>query len=51
MAMIGDFNGDARSDLVWRHSTTGRNVVWFSANSATAQALTTVTSLQWNIVP
>jgi hypothetical protein len=25
----GDFNADARSDLLWRHAGSGENVVWF----------------------
>jgi hypothetical protein len=25
----GDFNGDAKDDIVWRHHTTGRVIVWY----------------------
>jgi hypothetical protein len=27
-----DFNGDRKSDVLWRHATTGQNVIWRSAN-------------------
>jgi len=26
---LGDFNGDAKPDLLWRNTTSGENVVWF----------------------
>jgi subtilisin-like proprotein convertase family protein len=29
MAGTGDFNGDARPDILWRHATSGENVAWF----------------------
>jgi hypothetical protein len=40
VARSGDFDGDGRDDLFWRHwsSTTGENVIWKSANPATRQA-------------
>ncbi|MBE9032200.1 FG-GAP repeat protein [filamentous cyanobacterium LEGE 11480] len=25
----GDFNGDKKSDIVWRHRTSGTNIVWY----------------------
>ena len=28
LATVGDFNGDAANDLLWRHNATGRNVIW-----------------------
>ena len=31
----GDYNGDGRADILWRNSSTGANVIWRSANSAT----------------
>jgi cysteine-rich repeat protein len=45
-----DFNGDARSDVAWRNTQTGANSIWRSANAATAQAVTGVTNLSWEIV-
>ncbi len=32
----GDYNGDSRADILWRNSRTGANVIWRSANAATA---------------
>jgi subtilisin-like proprotein convertase family protein len=29
MAGTGDFNGDAKPDILWRHDLSGQNVVWF----------------------
>jgi plastocyanin len=45
----GDFNGDGRSDILWRNGSTGANAIWFSANSTTAQALHTVPTA-WGVV-
>ena len=46
----GDFNGDARSDILWRNSMDGKNVVWRSANSATPQAVAPVPAQAWKVV-
>jgi subtilisin-like proprotein convertase family protein len=29
MAGTGDFNGDAKPDILWQHDVSGQNVVWF----------------------
>ena len=29
IAGIGDYDGDGRSDIVWRNETTGQNSIWF----------------------
>ncbi len=47
---FSDFNGDGRSDLLWRNHSTGANVIWLSANSATLQAVTAVINLDWRVV-
>jgi hypothetical protein len=47
----GDFNGDGKSDVFWRNTTTGGNVVWRSASSATQQPVTGVSSQAWTVVP
>ena len=47
-ARRSDFNGDGRSDILWRKST-GANAIWRSANSATPQAVTAV-STSWRVV-
>jgi len=45
-----DFNGDGESDILWRHSTTGENKLWKSADSADYQNLTTAPNLDWKVV-
>jgi plastocyanin len=45
----GDFNGDGRSDILWRNGSTGANVIWLSANSATTQTVLAV-STAWRVV-
>ncbi len=44
-----DFNGDGRSDIFWRNGSSGGNAVWFSASSATQQALPAVPTA-WRVV-
>lgn len=44
-----DFNGDGVSDVLWRNTNDGRNVVWRSASSATPQAVTAVTAQAWKV--
>ncbi|QSX77378.1 FG-GAP-like repeat-containing protein [Agrilutibacter solisilvae] len=47
---VADYNGDGRSDLFWRNSQTGANVLWRSGNAATQVALTTVADANWRVV-
>jgi hypothetical protein len=49
VAGIGDFDGDGRSDILWRNATTGRNAIWRSGNSATGLGIATVSNLDWKI--
>ena len=44
-----DFNGDGRSDILWRNGSTGANSIWRSASSAAGQALATV-PVAWRVV-
>ncbi|MBF0291313.1 MAG: S8 family serine peptidase [Nitrospinae bacterium] len=40
---VGDFNGDGKSDILWRHAGTGKTIVWFmNGASVTNRAVTTV---------
>jgi cysteine-rich repeat protein len=48
--VTADFDGDGKSDVLWRNSSSGGDTIWKSANSATQQAMTTVTSQSWAIV-
>src|SRR5690606_23715504 len=45
-----DFDGDGKSDILFRHAGNGQNVIWKSANGATQQAVTPVPNLAWTIV-
>lgn len=45
-----DYDGDGRSDLFWRHSSAGQNVIWRAANSAAPMQVTTVSDTRWKIV-
>jgi hypothetical protein len=45
-----DFNGDGRSDILWRNNQDGRNTIWQSANATTQQATTGVTDMAWKVV-
>ena len=40
-----DFDGDGKSDILWRNGTTGANAIWKSANSATTQAINGVATV------
>ena len=44
-----DFNGDARSDILWRNTVDGENAIWLSANSATPQAMSAVPQQAWRV--
>jgi len=52
IAGTGDFDQDGRSDILWRHATTGQNAIWFM-NGTTVKAgsalIATVGDLNWNI--
>ncbi len=40
-----DFNGDGKTDILWRNSSTGENTAWFmNGSQATTQTLTTLGS-------
>ena len=45
-----DFNGDGKSDILWRNGSTGADSIWLSANSATKQAVATVSNAAWKAV-
>lgn len=38
----GDFNGDGRSDVLWRHSASGANTIWATADSSTRVPVSTL---------
>jgi cysteine-rich repeat protein len=48
--VIGDYNGDGKSDVFWRNTSTGANTIWRSGSNATTQAVKGVTILSWELV-
>jgi choice-of-anchor B domain-containing protein len=50
----GDYNGDDKTDIVWRHGGSGQNVVWFMDGtvlvSGTFTTPSTVADTAWRIV-
>ena len=47
----GDFDGDARSDLLWRNTVTGQNIGWLmnGATVASAVSLPTIADTNWEV--
>jgi hypothetical protein len=50
----GDFNGDGKTDILWRHAVSGQNVVWFmDGTSLVSGAFTNpsaLTDVRWRMV-
>ena len=44
-----DFNGDGKSDILWRNSSSGENKLWRSGNSQTAQSIISVGDVEWKV--
>ena len=46
-----DFNGDGKSDLIWRNTQTGENLVWLmdGATQIGTGTLTAVPDLNWRL--
>ena len=44
-----DFNGDGKSDLLWRNTSTGADVIWRSASNTSTQAVAAVADQNWKI--
>jgi Ca2+-binding RTX toxin-like protein len=47
---VGDFDGDGKSDILWRNTDTGVNTIWKSGNSATSQSVSPLTNQDWKVV-
>ena len=45
----GDFDGDGRSDILWRNTGNGNDAIWKSGNAATPQAVTGVSNQTWAV--
>ena len=51
IAGVGDFNGDGKSDILWRNSATGENAIWLM-NGATLSGsaiFATITDFNWSV--
>lgn len=49
---VGDFNGDGKSDILWRDSTTGEVYVWLiNGTSIVGQGSPYTVSSDWQIYP
>jgi len=49
---VGDFDGDGKSDILWRNSTTGENYIYFMDGTAIKPAegfIRTVTDQNWQV--
>lgn len=42
-----DFNGDGKSDILWRNFSSGRNRYWSAAKSTSGRELAAVDNLKW----
>jgi hypothetical protein len=51
LAGATDFNGDAQTDLLWRHSGSGQNAVWFMNGTSLVSGTptTTLADTRWQI--
>jgi hypothetical protein len=50
IAARNDFDGDGRSDLFWRNTRSGVNVIWSTGNSVLKRQVSAVTSQAWQVV-
>jgi hypothetical protein len=54
MVAVGDYNADQRPDIVWRHQSSGQNVVWFMngavMSSGTLTNPSTLPDTDWKLV-
>jgi hypothetical protein len=46
---VGDFDGDGRDDVFWRHSTDGRNTIWRGGDGSDQQAVARVDNVKYMV--
>jgi hypothetical protein len=48
----GDYNGDGKTDILWRNKSTGQNIVWLMNGTTLGSyvELMQVTDINWQIV-
>ncbi|MBF0402560.1 MAG: hypothetical protein HQL00_01240 [Nitrospirae bacterium] len=51
IAATGDYNSDGITDIVWRHKTSGQNVIWLINGVYVTDMVTlpTLSDLNWEI--
>jgi len=51
IAGVGDFDGDGKSDILWRHANTGENWMYLmeGTNILESKSINTVSDLNWQI--
>ena len=45
-----DFNGDGMADLLWRNSSSGKNLIWLSGKSAKKLPVAVQENLNWYVI-
>ena len=45
----GDFDGDRKTDILWRNPRTGQNAIWRSGDYNSQMAITDVANVNWNV--
>ncbi|NUS61971.1 MAG: hypothetical protein HOQ01_13570 [Lysobacter sp.] len=45
----GDFNGDKKSDIIWRNNVSGTNTIWLTANVSTRLTMASMFDMAWDI--
>ena len=53
VAGVGDFDGDGKSDILWRNSSNGQNAIWFMNGTTvlpSSTAITPIADTTWNVV-
>ena len=49
IAGLGDFDGDGRADILWRHAASGANTIWRAAGHDRQTPVTAVTNTRWQV--
>jgi len=46
---VGDFDGNGKSDLVWRNNTTGQTATWLMNGTTPASSAVVLTDVNWAV--
>jgi hypothetical protein len=50
VAAVGDFDGNGKDDVLWRHGVTGESEYWRAAIPTVARPVARVASSSWQVV-